>query len=89
MGLIQLLAGDPTTRAVMLAEALASRGARVLAAAKRALAAAHVRNDDGYRVEGRAFLSLVNHPDTISTIEAWLRRQAAADPPALDVSPLP
>ncbi len=61
----------------------------MLAAAKRALAAARVRNDEGYRVEGRAFLSLVNHPDTVSTIEAWLLRQAAADPPALDVSPLP
>ena len=39
MGLVQLLAGDPTARAVALAETLASRGSRVLAAAKRALAA--------------------------------------------------
>jgi enoyl-CoA hydratase/carnithine racemase len=88
MGLVQVLDGDAVTAAVALAERLADRGPRVLAAAKRALAAARTTTTEGFREEGRAFLSLVSHPDTLRTIEQWLERQARDEVPAHDASPL-
>ena len=89
IGLAQLLADDPVSAAVELAERLAARGGPVLRAAKKALLAATSANPEGYRVEGRAFLSVVGLPSTVDTMAAWVARQSRGDPPAKDPSPLP
>lgn len=89
IGLAQLLSDDPLAEAVILAERLAGRGAAVLEAVKRALIASRTPNGEGYKVEGRGFLSVVGLPSTIETMHLWLSRQAEGDPPAKDPSPLP
>ncbi len=89
MGLVQLVDDDPTAAAVDLAERLALIGAPVLAQAKRALAAGIHRAPDGFRQEGKAFLTAVNFESTTSRIDAWLTAQAAGSNPALAPSPLP
>src|SRR3546814_4690663 len=66
MGLVQLLADDPVERALHLAERLARIGPSVLGAAKRALAGGRSRTADGFRNEGRAFLSVVGSDSTRS-----------------------
>ncbi len=89
MGLVQLLADDPVSRAVQLAERLTKIGFPVLAAAKRALAGGRTRPADGFRNEGRAFLSIVGTDFTKSRLDAWLHDQDHAISPALDRGPLP
>ncbi len=89
MGLVQLLADDPVERAVALAESLADIGHQVLAAAKRGLAAGRSRSAEGFRTEGRAFLSLVHLPATQRRIDDWLAQQADGRNPAVRPSPLP
>ena len=89
IGLAQLLSDDPLAAAVTLAERLSDRGPAVLMAAKRALLAARAPAADGFKVEGRGFLSVVGLPSTVETMHQWLSRQADGDPPAKDPSPLP
>jgi enoyl-CoA hydratase/carnithine racemase len=89
MGLVQLLTDDAVSAAVSLAERLAAIGSTVLATAKGALAAGRVRSADGFRQEGRAFLSLVGTDFGKARIDHWLDRQMAGGNPALDPSPLP
>ncbi len=89
MGLVQLLDDDPVGRAIALAEHLATIGPVVLGAAKGALAAGRVRSADGFRAEGKAFLSVVGTEPTKRRIDAWLDAQRAGTNPALDTSPLP
>lgn len=89
MGLVQIVADDAVAAAVRLAERLAAVGAPVLAAAKRALAAGRSTTADGFREEGRAFLSLVGTDATKARIDRWLADQAAGRNPALEPSPLP
>jgi len=89
MGLVQLIDDDPVAAAVALAERLALIGPVVLGAAKRSLAAGRVRSDDGFRQEGRAFLSLVATEAGRAGIDRWLDAQAKGDNPALHSSPLP
>lgn len=89
MGLVQLLNDEPVVAAVALAERLSLIGPVVLAAAKRALAAGRVRSMDGFRQEGRAFLSLVATDAGRAGIDRWLQSQAQGDNPALHSSPLP
>lgn len=89
IGLAQLLSDDPLAAGVELAERLSRRGAPVLGAAKRALLAAITTTAEGYRTEGRGFLSVVGLPTTIETMRRWLDRQAGDDSPARDPSPLP
>lgn len=89
LGLAQAVDADPVGCAVGFAERMAARGAPVLGAIKRALLASQPENPEGYREEGRAFLSVVARPEAASTMRAWLDRQAAGDPPALDPSSLP
>jgi enoyl-CoA hydratase/carnithine racemase len=87
MGLVQLIDVDPVAHAIALAERLAAIGPIVLAAAKRALAAGRTRNADGFRTEGRGFLSLVNLDSTKARVDAWLAAQSENRNPALDPSP--
>jgi enoyl-CoA hydratase len=89
MGLVQLLDVDPTAAAVALAERLALIGAPVLAQAKRALLAGIHRAPDGFRHEGKAFLTAVNFESSTSRLDAWLAAQAAGHKPAEAPSPLP
>jgi enoyl-CoA hydratase/carnithine racemase len=89
MGLVQLVDDDPVARATELAEHLATIGPEVLGAAKGALAAGRVRSPDGFRVEGRAFLSVVGTTSSKRRIDDWLTAQSAGANPALDTSPLP
>ena len=89
IGLAQLLSDDPLADGIALAERLAGRGAPVLGAAKRALLAADTSSPDGYRAEGRAFLSVVGLPSSVETMRRWVERQADGDPPSRDPSPLP
>ncbi|CAB4545028.1 MAG: enoyl-CoA hydratase-related protein [Actinomycetes bacterium] len=89
MGLVQLVADDPVARAIELAESLALIGHQVLAAAKRGLAAARGGSPEGFRTEGRAFLSLVHLPTTQRRIDDWLAQQADGRNPAVRHSPLP
>lgn len=89
MGLVQLLNDDPVTTAVVLAERLSLIGPVVLGTAKRALAAGRVRSTDGFRQEGRGFLSLVATDAGRTGIDRWLHSQAQGDNPALHPSPLP
>lgn len=89
MGLIQLLADDAVSAAVGLAERLALVGPDVLGAAKRAMAAGRQPNPEGFREEGRAFLSLVSSDAGKAGIERWLDAQANGSNPALEQSPLP
>jgi enoyl-CoA hydratase len=89
IGLAQLLAADAVATGVALAEELAQRGFPVLGAAKRALLAALPMTDTGFRTEGRSFLSVVGTASSVASMEAWVDRQAADDPPAQDPSSLP
>jgi enoyl-CoA hydratase/carnithine racemase len=89
MGLVQLLADDAVAAAVGLAERLARIGPEVLGAAKRAMAAGRHHDPEGFRAEGRAFLSLVGSDAGRAGIERWLEVQANGSNPALDESPLP
>jgi enoyl-CoA hydratase/carnithine racemase len=89
LGLAQAVDPDPVGCAVSMAERMAARGAPVLMAVKRALLAGQVANPEGYRQEGKAFLSVVSRPEADATMRAWLDRQSVGDPPALDPSSLP
>ena len=89
MGLVQVLDDDPVAASVSLAERLAVIGPVVLGAAKRALAAGRVRSADGYRTEGKGFLSLVATTDGKARMDRWLAAQSTGANPALDTSPLP
>ena len=89
IGLAQLVSDDPLTAAVELADRLAARGPEVLTAVKRALLAARTPPAEGFKVEGRGFLSVVTLPSTTESMQHWLSRQAQGDPPAKDPSPLP
>lgn len=89
MGLVQLLADDPVAAAIALAERLAAIGPTVLGTAKRALAAGRVRSADGFRQEGKGFLSLVATDVGKARMDAWLHAQREGANPALDPSPLP
>ena len=89
MGLVQLLADDPVAAAIELAERLAIIGPTVLATAKRALAAGRVRSGDGFRQEGKGFLSLASTETGKARMNHWLDAQAQGANPALDPSPLP
>ncbi|MCD9197678.1 enoyl-CoA hydratase/isomerase family protein [Aeromicrobium wangtongii] len=89
MGLVQLLADDPVDRALQLAARLAQIGPSVLRAAKRALAGGRARTADGFRNEGRAFLSLVGSDSTKARLDGWLSDQENSASPALDRGPLP
>lgn len=89
MGLVQLLDDDPTAGAIALAERLARIGAPVLAQAKRAMLAGVHRAADGFRTEGKAFLTAVHLESTASSVDAWLAAQARGENPALAPSPLP
>lgn len=89
MGLVQLIDDDPVAKSIMLAERLADIGPDVLSAAKRALAAGRVRNPDGFKIEGRAFLSVVGTERAKKRIDDWLDAQSAGANPALAPSPLP
>lgn len=91
IGLAQILADDPLQSGVALAGRLSGRGASVLGAVKSALAAARESSmsDAGFRTEGKGFLSVVGLPSTAQTMQAWLERQAAGDPPSRDPSALP
>lgn len=89
MGLVQLVDDDPVDRAVALAEQLAEIGPTVLGAAKRALAGGRHRNPDGFRNEGRAFLSVVGDERSKQRIDAWIDAQTNGHNPATDASPLP
>lgn len=89
MGLVQLLADDPVAAAVALAERLAVIGPTVLGTAKRALAAGRVRSSDGFRQEGKGFLSLAATEAGKARMNRWLEAQAQGANPALDPSPLP
>lgn len=89
MGLVQLLGDDPIAEAVAVAERLALIGPVVLATAKRALAAGRVRTTDGFRQEGKGFLSLVGTDASKATMDRWLAAQTQGANPALDPSPLP
>ena len=89
MGLVQLLDDQPVARATALAEHLASIGPTVLRAAKGAIAAGRVRSDNGFRAEGRAFLSVVANEDSKHRIDQWLEAQTEGRNPALDESSLP
>ena len=89
MGLVQLLDDDPVAAAVSLAETLATRSAAVLAAAKRGLHAARSTSADGFKEEGRAFLSVVGTERTMATMRDWVDRQERGQSPAHDPSPLP
>lgn len=89
LGLAQAVDSDPVCYAVKMAERMAARGAPVLMAVKRALGAGQVENPEGYRQEGKAFLSVVSRPEAETTMRTWLDRQSAGDSPALDPSSLP
>jgi len=89
MGLVQLLDDDPVARAIALAEHLATIGPTVLRATKGAIAAGRVRSENGFRVEGRAFLAVVGTDDSKQRIDRWLDAQAEGHNPALDESSLP
>lgn len=89
MGLVQLIDHDPTATATHLAERLAHIGPTVIAAAKRAIAAGRNRTADGFRQEGKAFLSAVNLESSKARMAAWLDAQLDGRNPALDTSPLP
>lgn len=89
IGLAQLLSDDPLVAGIALAERLAQRGPAVLSAAKQALLAADTSPVEGYRTEGRAFLSVVGLPSSVEAMHRWIERQAAGDPPSRDPSPLP
>jgi hypothetical protein len=89
MGLVQLVHDDPVAHGIALAERLALIGPQVLAAAKRALAAGTALSPEGFRVEGRAFLSLVNAETTQHRLDDWLAEQSEGRNPALRPSPLP
>ena len=75
IGLVQRLADDPTAWSVDFAQRCAHNGNSVLTATKRALRAAAAPLDEGLRVEGRAFLKLVNQPTAERHIAAWLAQQ--------------
>lgn len=89
MGLVQLLDDDPVRHAIELAVRLADIGPSVLAAAKRALVGGRHRHPDGFRNEGRAFLSVVGNPRSKQRLDDWLDSQATGHNPATDPSPLP
>lgn len=89
MGLVQIVDDDPTAGAIRLAERLALIGSPVLAQAKRALSAGIHRAPDGFRQEGKAFLTAVNLESSAARVDAWLAAQAAGNSPALAPSPLP
>lgn len=89
MGLVQLLADDPTYAAQDLAQRIATIGTQVIVAAKRGLRAAATTTDAGFREEGRAFLSVVGLPSTIETMSRWTAAQEAGEHPSLEPSPLP
>lgn len=89
MGLVQLIDDNPQRAAIDLAERIAQIGPAVIGPAKRAIAAGRNRSADGFRMEGRAFLSAVNLDSSKARIAAWLDDQADGRNPALDPSPLP
>jgi len=89
LGLVQIVDTDPVGRSIDLAEGIARNTPAVIAAAKRALAGGRVRSADGFRTEGRSFLSVVGTDTTKQRIDAWLEAQQDGRNPALRNSPLP
>jgi enoyl-CoA hydratase/carnithine racemase len=75
IGLVQQLADDPTNWAISFAQRCSGNGNDVLVTAKQALRAAQSSLADGLRVEGRAFLKLVNQPTAARHIAEWLAGQ--------------
>lgn len=89
MGLVQLVDDDPTAEATRVAERIALIGPTVIKAAKGAIAAGRTRTADGFRQEGKAFLTAVNLDASKARMAAWLDAQLDGRNPALDPSPLP
>ena len=87
IGLVEHLDEDPMSRAVAITQACWANGSEVLTTAKRAIRAAATRSEDGYRVEGKSFLHLVNQPTAHKKIAEWLARPelSGRDTTALEV----
>jgi enoyl-CoA hydratase/carnithine racemase len=79
IGLVQEIADDPTEWAIGFAQRCSQNGSDVLITAKHALRAAQSSLADGLRVEGRAFLKLVNQPTADQHITEWLGGQKESE----------
>jgi enoyl-CoA hydratase/carnithine racemase len=83
IGLVEWLSDDPVSSGMKFAEQCLSNSNEVLIAAKKAIRAGRFENLDGYKTEGRGFLSLVALPTATATMSHWLSEQEQGVNPAL------
>jgi enoyl-CoA hydratase/carnithine racemase len=83
IGLVEWLSDDPVSSGMKFAERCLSNSNEVLIAAKKAIRAGRFENLDGYKTEGRGFLSLVALPTATANMSHWLSEQEQGVNPAL------
>jgi enoyl-CoA hydratase/carnithine racemase len=83
IGLVEWLSDDPVSSGMKFAEQCLSNSNEVLIAAKKAIRAGRFENLDGYKTEGRGFLSLVALPTATANMSHWLSEQEQGVNPAL------
>jgi enoyl-CoA hydratase/carnithine racemase len=83
IGLVEWLSDDPVSSGMKFAERCLSNSNEVLIAAKKAIRAGRFENLDGYKTEGRGFLSLVALPTATANMSHWLSEQEQGMNPAL------
>jgi enoyl-CoA hydratase/carnithine racemase len=83
IGLVEWISDDPVSSGMKFAEQCLSNSNEVLIAAKKAIHAGRFENSDGYRTEGRGFLSLVALPTATTNMSHWISEQEHGANPAL------
>jgi enoyl-CoA hydratase/carnithine racemase len=83
IGLVEWLSDDPISSGMKFAARCLSNSNEVLIAAKKAIRAGRFENLDGYKTEGRGFLSLVALPTATANMSHWLSEQEQGVNPAL------
>ena len=83
IGLVEWLSDDPVSSGLKFAEQCLSNSNEVLIAAKKAIRAGRFENSDGYKTEGRGFLSLVALPTATANMSHWISEQEHGVNPAL------
>ena len=83
IGLVEWLSDDPVSSGMKFAERCLSNSNEVLIAAKKAIRAGRFENSEGYKTEGRGFLSLVALPTATANMGHWISEQEHGVNPAL------
>jgi enoyl-CoA hydratase/carnithine racemase len=83
IGLVEWLSDDPISSGIKFAERCLANSNEVLIAAKKAIRAGRFENSEGYKTEGRGFLSLVALPTATANMSHWISEQEHGVNPAL------